>query len=241
MDERILAKIKKCLAMASDNRGDPNTAAIALRQAQALMREHKVTLAHVKAADVKSASAATGSWTRPAGWELQLAAALCRAFGCKFYMERGDSMLRTFAHVVFLGQEGHVESAGYAYEVIRRVAAEARAAFTRKLPAVYTRGEKMAEGDTFVRGYISNLDKQIQELVLSQETQEAIQLRLDNALGPQPKTYAPAAKKGSFDAYNAGKEGSKLTLHRAAEHGAPPPMLTDAGARVGLEKMLRQQ
>lgn len=41
LDPKILAKIKKCLALASSS--NPNEAATALRQARALMEKHGVT------------------------------------------------------------------------------------------------------------------------------------------------------------------------------------------------------
>lgn len=45
--KRVLEKIAKCMRLAEDSRGDANTAAIAMRQAQAMMAKHSVTEAEI--------------------------------------------------------------------------------------------------------------------------------------------------------------------------------------------------
>lgn len=238
-DTRILEKIKKCLALAADGRGDPTTAATALRQAQALMREHNISLGTVHAAAVGEGRSKLGAWTRPAAWELQLAALLCRAFGCQYHIALGNPERKQLASAVFLGLHGQVESCVYAFEVIRRSAVQARTEYVRtKVPEHLGRGKKMAEGDTFVRGYLTNVDKQISELVLEPAQKAAVDAKRLEALGEKPKNYGPAPKQGSADAFYKGvDEGSKLSVHRAAGSApapsaprlqAPPARLSDA-------------
>ena len=53
-NEKTIRKIKKCLALGNDPRADSNTAAIALRQAQALMMEHHISQADVLAAQANA-------------------------------------------------------------------------------------------------------------------------------------------------------------------------------------------
>lgn len=81
MNEDLLRKVKKCLDLASDSRGDPNVAASALRQAQKMMEANGLTLADVGAASMGEAEAPMTVWRKPPPWEINLGHMVARAFG----------------------------------------------------------------------------------------------------------------------------------------------------------------
>lgn len=80
---RIIDKVKKCIALSkSDN---PHEAAAALRQAQALMRKHGIDEAGIVASEVSAADVEhkSGNTARPPAWETMLMMLVGTAFGCK--------------------------------------------------------------------------------------------------------------------------------------------------------------
>jgi len=81
--DRIIDKVKKCIALSkSDN---PHEAAAALRQAQALMRKHGIDEAGIVASEVSAADVEhkSGNTARPPAWETMLMMLVGTAFGCK--------------------------------------------------------------------------------------------------------------------------------------------------------------
>ena len=68
--KKALEKIKKCLRLATS--ANPHEAAAAMRQAQALMKEHGVGQADVDMSGVEVSTAVAGSKVTPAQWESQL-------------------------------------------------------------------------------------------------------------------------------------------------------------------------
>jgi hypothetical protein len=222
-NDRIIQKIKKCLALSADDRADPNMAAMALRQAQALMREHNISMGSVHKAEVGEGRAKTGSWRRPAVWELALAVILGRAFGCSYFIHYWKTG-RMLAEIVFVGLNGQVETCTYAYEVIHRNAVKARARYVATLNPYLTRGQKMASGETFLVGFTVTIHKQITELVLEPAQKEAIALGVkDRMTNPDKKPYDPTKRIGTMDDYQRGvEEGSKHSVHRGVGEGTVP-------------------
>lgn len=79
--EKIIDKIKKCMALAKSS--NEHEAAAALRQAQKLMQAHGISDLDMSAAEATEARAKAGATQRPAGWETYLAGHVADAFGCK--------------------------------------------------------------------------------------------------------------------------------------------------------------
>lgn len=116
-DDKILDKIKKCLALASS--ANEHEAAAALRQAQKLMEQHGLTDQDVLASQASEAGAKAGAVTKPAQWEATLAARIANAFGCELVFSRRTW---TTAEWRFIGAGSAPEVATYAYQVLLRQA-----------------------------------------------------------------------------------------------------------------------
>lgn len=117
--DRVLGKIKKCLALAaSDN---PGEAEAALRQARKLMDKHGITEAQVKLAEVKSVE---GKAPPARDRASRLAAMVARAFACQLIMHhpsRGGAF-------EFIGKGHYPELASYTYSVLwKRLEMESKA------------------------------------------------------------------------------------------------------------------
>ena len=81
--DRIIDKVKKCIALSkSDN---PHEAAAALRQAQALMRKHGIDEAGIAAAEIGATDVEhkSSNAVRPPAWETMLMMLVGTAFGCR--------------------------------------------------------------------------------------------------------------------------------------------------------------
>ena len=155
--DEALKKIKKCLALGRS--ANDHEAAAALRQAQALMREHglreqDVSLADVAEVRVKACSTAANAW------ELRLVAMVASAFGCETfgslegrYNDAGN-FVRT-RHWVFVGMHAAPTVAGYACEVLLRQCAKARLAHIARQPKNCKPITKTARGDAFAIGWVA--------------------------------------------------------------------------------------
>ncbi len=84
--EEAILKIKKCLALAKS--ANENEAAIALRQAQALMREFQID---PDLLDIVEASCESKATKVPQAWESSLVMTIARAMQCKPIFSSGSS------------------------------------------------------------------------------------------------------------------------------------------------------
>jgi hypothetical protein len=212
IDPSVLRRIKKCLALANDGRGNEAEAANALRQAQALMRQHNVDVRTLARAELSEESAETGGWVRPAQWEYSLATFVSKAFGCGLMALAGCSVTKRTTRVLFIGPGGAAELVAYAYTVVRRSALKARVAYLKPYEG-YSRGEKIRMGESFCYGYVTNVSKQVQALSVAPELeQEITALIQERTRGHKAKSSKRAT---DHSAYCAGAEaGRNLSLNR---------------------------
>lgn len=133
---RVLAKIRKCLALAESS--NANEAAVALKQAHALMAREGITEAEMLAAEVNEVEIASRNPRKPPAWECTLVAEISRAFGVVEIFSPGAAKPRTETdgkqrHRVgkwkFLGTGAAPTVAAYAYRVCMRLVSAARSDF----------------------------------------------------------------------------------------------------------------
>lgn len=97
-----LKRIRKRLALATSN--EPNEAAAALRQAQALMDKFDTTDAEASLSDITEASCrSSGKKTIPL-WEAALAKAVGESFGCRVLHSGGDPLKRSYVRPIMSAQ-----------------------------------------------------------------------------------------------------------------------------------------
>jgi hypothetical protein len=208
---RILAKIKKCLALAKS--GNEHEAASALRQAQKMMQAHGVSIAEVENADIKEDRSRAGARLRPARWEAGLAKSAADAFACiALHESRWPS-----GAWVFIGIDSSAQIARYSFDVLRRQAKLARKAYidshlSRCAPATRTR-----LADLFCEGWVSMATALIKSFAGPPETKA----RLNNYVGEISTLKANNRNQGSTlgradaDALLAGaRQGRQAQLNR---------------------------
>lgn len=148
--QKVLEKIKKCLALAQS--GNEHEAAVALRQAQALMRVHGVSEQDVLTADVSTCDMRSRAKRAPAQWEMMLMNRIAHAFDCELAFHHGFDEGRW----VFIGVGAAAEVAQYTADVMLRQALKARDAYSaKKLGRVMVRANKVRRADLFCTGWVS--------------------------------------------------------------------------------------
>ena len=172
MNERILSKIKKLMALAKS--GNEHEAANALRLAQKLMQEHQlseqeVKLSEVSQREIKRANAAD----KQPQWANLLTGCITRAFGVEAIL----SWVRDLgATLIFIGPSDRVEIGTYCYEVLAPQLVKARKAYLLSLNKRLKLTTKTNRADLFAEGWISAVLCQVHKLVPTEEEQNLIQL-----------------------------------------------------------------
>ena len=119
--DRIIRKIKRCLALGASS--NPNEAEMAMRQAQAMMANYRLSEADVNASGVGTDERNTGIKTLPR-WHSDLVCAAAEAFGCRVIFK--GRMASEPLCIRFIGVMPAAELAAYAYDSLLAQAKIAR-------------------------------------------------------------------------------------------------------------------
>ena len=154
--DKALEKIKKCLALSRS--GNEHEAGNAMRQAQALMRQHNVEHKDVLAMHVREARVRTRSKSQPTKWEHYLVNAVCHAFVCESLYMCYEQEKAVWA---FIGEGPSAQVAAYAYEVLHRQIASGR----RRFIAEHCKGRsakvKRTHADLYSEAWVAGLLKKV--------------------------------------------------------------------------------
>lgn len=213
IDDKILGKIKKCLALSQSS--EPHEAASAMRQAQKLMEMHGVTQADLGRADLGEAEVKSKvSVSRIKDWELRLLHTVAKAFGCKLLWMRSSSYnVDVFGRYILIGLKAQVQLAQYTADVMQRKLIKARGQFTTNLPSYLGRGEKTVQADGFCHGWVMAVSKTVHEFALNDETKQLIDNRVKE-LSSAGEAKVQRRQAGAMG-LNAGFEaGQSESIHR---------------------------
>jgi hypothetical protein len=165
--ERAIRKIKHCLALAQS--ANENEAATALRQAQALMREYRLTEMDVKLSDVGEVESQFSRAERLPTWERNLSGAVSQVFGCtalygRQYCKERD---RIVARVSFVGVTPAQHIALYAFEALLTKLIFARKQYVASVRAGVYRSSYSADtaGDHFALAWVNEVYGKLSALV----------------------------------------------------------------------------
>lgn len=116
--ERVIRKIKRCWALSKSS--NENEAATAIRQAQALMREYRLTELDVRLSDVDEVQSENSRVNRWPAWDRHLSGIVARVFGCRplTYKQWCESSGRIVERALFVGVMPAPQIAMYAYETL---------------------------------------------------------------------------------------------------------------------------
>lgn len=204
-DKRILAKIKKLMAMVE--RGNPHESANAMKKVQALMAEHQLSSEDVALSgiDASKVKAANNSERQPK-WSLLLVSLVRQAFGVEAIMCHEQlAWGRNTAEVMFIGPAERVEIAGYVYTVLARQLKAARAEYISSLIKRMKTSTKTARADLFCEGWCNGVYHKISALVPSEQESQLVAQYIEK--------HHPNLSAGESRAAKATKRDQSASLH----------------------------
>lgn len=165
--ERAIRKIKHCLALSQS--ANENEAATALRQAQALMREYRLTEMDVKLSDVGEVESQFSRNERRPAWDQQLSASVAAVFNCSSLRVRDwcKTKNRVVERASFIGVTPSQHIALYAYEALLTKLKLARKQYSAGVRSGKYRSAYSAEtaGDHFALAWVAQVYGKLLALV----------------------------------------------------------------------------
>lgn len=214
---RALEKIKKCLALSQSS--NPHEAESALRQARKLMDKFHLDYSDVDASRAQEHEFNIGPGSRaPVRWVKMLGNTVGTSMGCVTFFRHGC----LGQSIIFIGETGNAELAGYAYEVLLRQLDRQRKEFVAKLSG-YKKSDKRVLGARFAEGWISAIAAKVNEFGgVSEEAERAINAYCTRVYPDVPVSKMPRRKINlqEYKAMLAGEEeGEKVSLHKPVGRG----------------------
>ncbi len=227
--EQALSKIKKCLALAKS--GNPNEAATAMRQAQAMMAAHMISPDDVALSDVTMQECSTRTNSGP-NWEVALASMVANAFGCDVIWTRdgGRFLGRRVVYkraVVFYGIASAPQVAGYAWDVLSRQCAKGRLAHIRNQPPRCKPITLTARGDQYAVGWVIGVRDKLERFANPEKEQLLIEQFAAVKWPGMQRTKAPDRAKGRNVTTN--------DLHTGLQHGRLASLNHGVGGKLQQE------
>ncbi len=233
--QRIMEKVRKCFALSESS--NPNEAARALAQAQALMKKYDIEASDLDLLDIvrfkldeRSQNAA-----KIASYEAVLLTSVATAFSCEVIVvyppvgqRRGQK-----AGFVFLGRGHHAQIAGYCADVLLRQLRSSMSAHVAALRAeARTEGWTLSrkEGNSARYAYAAAWVQQVHEKVQAfgaAPVDTAVSRALMEATGGRKSgCRKPNISCGDAESWRAGQaDGANVDLHRPVNGAETPTRL----------------
>lgn len=219
IDRAILAKIRKCFALAKS--ANEHEAAAALAKARALMDEYGVTDAQVTMAEIEEANCRCSRAQRPPKWEELLASAVHRALTV-------TSFIDGFGQRTFIGRGASAEIASYAFAVLFRSLQAQRKAYLKGPLKRVKLARKRLRADVFCEGWAHAVFRKIVELV-PERAEDAV---IEQYLAVHHPDLVPAgvraaklsAARVATDYFAGHAAGGDVNLHMGVGASALTPL-----------------
>jgi hypothetical protein len=216
--QHILRKIKACLRLAASS--NPNEAAAALRQAQAMMRAYGIT--HAEAMEVGEAEVHTRArGAVPARSILWLATLAARGFGARIMIFREQGWNTGSTVIRFYGCDGVAEIAAFAFTVLRR---QLDADRLKHITRVRKRGNREARGEMFALAWVNAVAHLFPEATIADDkwlaVDEFMKARYPDAGTSNGRDLTARGKTRDDDVWAGHYAGMKARLHRGVKGGA---------------------
>ncbi|HHK6007091.1 TPA: DUF2786 domain-containing protein [Neisseria subflava] len=224
--EKILDKIKKCLALSKS--ANEHEAAQALKQAQALMGKYEVNAVDIALSEVSEQKADRKMAFKLANWQWSVATMISDVFGCQSY-KRGKTMM-------FYGIGNRAEISAYAFDVVyRQISAERRKflktcrarkqAYRTYLADQFCNGWIMSAWEIVKKFEMSDEEKAVMDRYAKKEHSDMVEAKTRDA-----KSSILQGSTMEYEALAQGMEsGKKVQLHHAMNG-------TDGVKQIGEQK-----
>jgi hypothetical protein len=215
--ERIMGKIRKCLALGQSN--NPNEAATAMRQAQALMAKYNIDAGTLEVADIMEDSVRSQfTATKVSPFELRLMNIVRDAFGCDLIWipgsSYGDNCNETYGRYNFVGHKSQVPIAVYTATVLVRKLAKARRQYIQENFTGWPRAAVSVQGNGFCEGWVNEIEKTVIRFARPEAVTQAIMVYKEHHFG-KLKTGKAKKSPASILGVLAGRKAAEgESLHR---------------------------
>ena len=164
---KIIDKIQKCLRLSQS--GNVNESALALKQAQALMRKYDIAEAEVKDSSVTESTASSAGYYNPPYWAIALSELVAKAFECRAYVSRCEQGPR----FRFMGVGASAEVSAYTFTVLFRQLRYARRKYLHELDLADTL-ERSRRGNVFAQAWLYRIAQTVSDFVRNPDIEVAI-------------------------------------------------------------------
>ncbi|SDS19122.1 Protein of unknown function [Halopseudomonas xinjiangensis] len=218
---KILAKVRKCMALASS--ANEHEAAAALRQARKMMDKYGLSEEHVELSELGLEQIESEHVNKPL-WAQALLTIIGRAFQCTVF-----SGYRTTS---FVGRAENAHIAGFTALVLMRQIKQARKRFLEeRVSNMYTPAQKRKISQGYCEGWVSAVQATVLEFAapLREEDdrkhtrfmQEIHNKKVTEAR--QPKSATRGNKLAAIAAAAGARDGDGVQLHTPVNGSAPIP------------------
>lgn len=179
-NKKIIDKICKCLRLSES--GNPNEAALALRQATGMMKKYGISDAQVLAADVTESVTQAGERYNPPFWVLALANLVADAFQCRNLISRQYGRQAEFR---FIGLGFKSEVATYSYTVLHRYLARAIEEFHLSVKDSCTQDKLVSQRriEVFAQAWLFRVGRTVSEFIGDNTDKEVIDKYIQEKYG----------------------------------------------------------
>lgn len=206
--EKLLSRLKKCMALSASP--EPHEAAAAMRHAQALMRELGVTEADLEALAIHDAVIKTREGFGACRVMSHLIGIVRDAFGVEGISERNPGTANRL-NVRYIGPRDRVVMAEYAHKVVWRAMMASWEAYLLLRP--YLKGQA-GRRQAFCIGWLAAVHSKVQALAPDESESAAINKWIDNKYGALTMMKHKSKSLSASD-YHAGKDAAgDFQLHR---------------------------
>lgn len=168
-NEKIIAKIKKCMKLAASS--SPHEASLALQRVQEMMAKYSISKTSVeemeesdfKVVDQRVSSIATATKVKP--WESRLVHEVADAFGCEVAFAPGYP----YGSYALYGVAEEAEAAALTVKVLQRQLRSGKARYADSLRGRMTRKMLTRELDEYCLGWASGAGENLKTLAAAKE------------------------------------------------------------------------
>ncbi|GGC87102.1 DUF2786 domain-containing protein [Halopseudomonas salina] len=223
-NERILAKVRKCMALASS--ANEHEAAAALRQARKLMDIHGLSEEHVELSALGLERIASEHARKPL-WTQALLTLVGRAFQC--------SVFSGYYTTSFVGRAENAQIAAFTAAVLMRQIKQARKRFLEeRVSNAYTPAQKKKLSQGYCEGWVSAVQAKVREFAAPlREEDDQKHTRFMEEIhkkeikeARQSKSATKGNKLAAMAAAIGAQDGESVQLHTPVNGSAPLPALS---------------
>lgn len=224
--QRIIAKIKKCLALGKSC--EPHEATLAMKRARELMEKHGVRADDVSLAGISCKDAFMSGARNPPRFLHYLTGMVSDVFGCDAVLTGGyDHRKGGFTNASFIGFGPVPEIAAYTFSVLNKQLVRGRKAYLATLGKRLKRSTKTRRGNLWAEAWVRAASKKAVRLSLGRDEAELIRKWKAREYGELEDAKPRDTKfmgRGDYDAVRRGIEaGLEASLNHGVDGSAAAP------------------